>query len=118
MLHPLAREAFAATSREPVDFISPHTPSRYDDTHSQALHGLGLRGGGAILHPDAYGLPGDELSPPPPEAFFLCIRHEFDLNGNGEDDGGYVHLRVDTGELCWIEICDYLCSPDCDACRD
>ena len=58
------------------------------------------------------------LTPPPPETFYLCIDHQYELNGNDENDGGYVHLRVDTGELYWIEIGVYACSPDCDVCRD
>jgi hypothetical protein len=52
------------------------------------------------------------------ETFYLCIDHQYDLNGNDINDGGYVHLRVDTGELYWIEMGVYACSPDCDVCRD
>ena len=53
-----------------------------------------------------------------PSTFYLCIDHQYELNGKDEQEGGYVHLRVDTGELDWIEIGVYACSPDCDICRD
>jgi len=37
-------------------------------------------------------------TPPPPETFDVCIYHLHELN--------------------WIETGDYVCSPECDTCRD
>ncbi|MGO9267717.1 MAG: hypothetical protein ACLQBA_23000 [Candidatus Binataceae bacterium] len=57
-------------------------------------------------------LPGTTL----PHTFYLCLDHQDELDAR--EEGGYLHLRVDTGELSWIEIASYACSPDCDICRD
>jgi hypothetical protein len=51
-----------------------------------------------------------------PETFYLCTDHQYELEGKDEQDGGYVHLRVDTGEIRWFEIGKYCCSEECDIC--
>ena len=53
-----------------------------------------------------------------PDTFYLCIDHQYEINGKDERDGGYLHLRIDTGEIIWIEIGNYACSPECEICRD
>jgi len=53
-----------------------------------------------------------------PHTFYLCLDHQYELSGKDEREGGYLHLRIDTGELHWIEIGTYACSPDCNVCRD
>jgi hypothetical protein len=53
-----------------------------------------------------------------PGIFFLCLDHQDELNAKDDNDGGYVHLRIDTGEIDWKEIAVYACHPDCAECRD
>jgi hypothetical protein len=52
-----------------------------------------------------------------PHTFYLCIDHQYELDGKDVNEGGYVHLRIDTGELYWREIGKYSCSEECDVCR-
>jgi len=52
-----------------------------------------------------------------PSTFFLCIDHQYELDGKDEHEGGYLHLRIDTGALHWLEIGQYVCSPDCEVCN-
>ena len=60
-------------------------------------------------------LPGTTL----PYAFYLCLDHQDEINARDGKEGGYLHLRVDTGELSWIEIANYVCChPNCEICRD
>jgi hypothetical protein len=33
------------------------------------------------------------------ETFYLCLNHQSDLMSHGDNDGFYVHLRIDTGEI-------------------
>ena len=52
-----------------------------------------------------------------PRTFYLCIDHQYQLDGKDEWECGYVHLRLDTGEVHWFEIGKYCCSEECDICR-
>ena len=59
-------------------------------------------------------LPGTTV----PHTFYLCLDHQDEINARDGKEGGYLHLRVDTGELSWIEIANYACHPDCEICGD
>jgi hypothetical protein len=60
---------------------------------------------------------GNSRSEPSPAPFYLCLEHQYQLDGKDEHEGGYLHLRFDTGELRWLEIGKYACSPECAVCN-
>ena len=49
--------------------------------------------------------------------FYLCIDHQYALDGKDEHEGGYLHLNFETGELLWLEIGEYACSQECHECN-
>jgi hypothetical protein len=51
------------------------------------------------------------------DTFYLCLDHQYELNGKEEHEGFYVHLRTDTGEIWQREIGKYSCSDNCDECN-
>lgn len=52
------------------------------------------------------------------DTFYLCVDHKYELDGKDEHEGGYLHLRIDTGELRWLEIGKYCCSGKCEVCLE
>ena len=58
------------------------------------------------------------IHPQASDTFYLCLDHQYELDGKDEREGGYLHLRIDTGELDWREIGKYSCSDECDVCRN
>ena len=52
------------------------------------------------------------------DTFYLCVSHQSGLMSHGDNDGFYVHLRIDTGEITTHEIGKYACADDCDVCAD
>jgi hypothetical protein len=51
-----------------------------------------------------------------PETFYLCLDHMNEIESNGDQEGYYTHLRIDTGEIEHYEIGKYCCSEDCEEC--
>jgi hypothetical protein len=52
------------------------------------------------------------------DTFYLCVSHQSGLMSHGDNDGFYVHLRIDTGEITEHEIAKYACHPECEACAE
>jgi hypothetical protein len=52
------------------------------------------------------------------QTFYLCIDHQYELNGHDENEGYYVRLGIGTGEITKHEIGKYACHPECEACAE